>query len=201
MTVKLTYFDFNGGRGEDCRLALHIAGLDFVDERVQGKDWPGLKAETPWHNLPVLEVNGKRLGQSNAILTFIGRGHGLHPADPWEAAQHEAVLNASEELRSMLSPTLRGMSDEEKKAAREALAGDYIQRWGANVEALLGDGPFLSGGSLNVADLKLFVVMRWFKGGALDHISRDVFGAFPKLNTLYDAVAAHPGVVEWYANH
>lgn len=25
-----------------------------------------------------------QLAQSNAILTFVGRGHGQHPSDPWE---------------------------------------------------------------------------------------------------------------------
>ena len=31
---KLTYFDFDGGRGEPIRIALHAAGIEFEDERL-----------------------------------------------------------------------------------------------------------------------------------------------------------------------
>ena len=36
--LKLTYFDFDGGRGEPARLALHIGGIEFEDHRIAGKD-------------------------------------------------------------------------------------------------------------------------------------------------------------------
>ncbi len=36
--VKLSYFDFSGGRGEACRLALFLGGVDFVDDRVKFDD-------------------------------------------------------------------------------------------------------------------------------------------------------------------
>ena len=32
--LKLTYFDFHGGRGEPARLALSISGIPFEDDRV-----------------------------------------------------------------------------------------------------------------------------------------------------------------------
>jgi hypothetical protein len=32
--IKLTYFDFDGGRGEVVRLILSIAGIEFTDIRV-----------------------------------------------------------------------------------------------------------------------------------------------------------------------
>lgn len=31
---KLTYFDAPASRGEECRLALHIAGVPFEDNRI-----------------------------------------------------------------------------------------------------------------------------------------------------------------------
>ena len=33
--VKLTYFDFDGGRGEPIRIALSIGGIDFEDHRIR----------------------------------------------------------------------------------------------------------------------------------------------------------------------
>ncbi len=43
--LKLTYFDFHGGRGEPARLALSIAGIAFEDDRVAPADWERRKAE------------------------------------------------------------------------------------------------------------------------------------------------------------
>jgi hypothetical protein len=40
--LVLTYFDFDGGRGEPARLALTIGGIAFEDRRIPGKEWPGL---------------------------------------------------------------------------------------------------------------------------------------------------------------
>ena len=44
---RLIYFDFAGSRGEECRIALHLAGIDFEDVRIKGEDWPALKAGRP----------------------------------------------------------------------------------------------------------------------------------------------------------
>src|SRR6266850_1773471 len=56
--LKLTYFDFHGGRGEPARLALSIAGIPFEDDRVSGADWPRRKPSTPFGSVPVLEADG-----------------------------------------------------------------------------------------------------------------------------------------------
>ncbi|HWB74509.1 MAG TPA: glutathione S-transferase family protein [Nannocystaceae bacterium] len=198
--IKLTYFDFAGSRGEECRLALHLAGVDFHDDRLANGVWPQLKPDTPFGSLPVLEVEGKgRLAQSNAILRYVGTQHGLHPSDPWEAARHDAILAVCEELRGKLGHSLATKDEEEKKRLREELAKGYLQQWGRAVEQQIGDGPFVAGAKINVADLKLFIVANWLMKGTLDHIPKDVFADYPKLNKLVDAVKNHPDVQRWYA--
>ena len=66
--AKLIYFDAPVSRGEECRLALHVVGLPFEDERVNRDQWAARKASTPFGALPVLTVEGRQLAQSNAIL-------------------------------------------------------------------------------------------------------------------------------------
>lgn len=193
---KLTYFDAPVSRGEECRLALHVAGIDFEDVRIKFGDWPAHKDATPFGALPTFELPGHPpLAQTNAILVLIGRMHGLHPSDPLEAARHEELMCHVEELRGKVSPTLRIADEAEKRAAREDLAKVFLPTWGARAEARISErGPFLSGEKLHVADIKLHMAVRWFAGGKVDHIPADVLSGFPKLNRVHDAVGEHPRV-------
>jgi glutathione S-transferase len=197
--VRLIYFDFAGSRGEECRLALHLAGVDFEDVRVKSADWPAMKSDTPFGAMPVLEMRGHPpLCQSNAILVLIGRLHGLHPADPIDASYHEAFLAAAEELRHQIAPTLRISDPAQKQAVREALAAKELHTWGAQAERQLrGAGPFVAGERIQVVDLKLYMLVRWLVSGALDHVPTTVLDHCPKLLALYRAVGSHPGVKGW----
>src|SRR6187401_462529 len=113
---RLIYFNAPVSRGEECRLALHLAGIDFDDVRLGPAEWPEVKEKSPYGGVPILELPGKPpLAQSNAILVLIGRRHGLHPTDDFEAARHEAMMQHVEDLRANVGPTLR-MNDAEKKA-------------------------------------------------------------------------------------
>jgi prostaglandin-H2 D-isomerase / glutathione transferase len=201
MAYTLTYFDFSGSRGEDCRLALHAAGVAFQDRRVTRDEWLKLKPTTPFGAMPLLESPGKpTLAQSNAILGYIGRTYGLHPVDAWEAALHEAIMVSVEELRTTLGPSGRLSDPAAKRAAREALASNEIPAWGASVERYI-KGPFLAGAKLGVADIKVYQMVKSFKSGVLDYIPATVLEACPKLEVLYESVAKHPKILEWQSMH
>ena len=196
--ITLTYFDMTGGRGEDCRLALYLANIDFVDDRVDYKDWQKLKPTTPFGAMPVLEIEGLGiLAQSNAILGYIGAQYGLLPENEFEAAQHHALLDAAEDLRSRVSRTFGIKDKDEQKKIREELAAGYMKDWASNIEKQI-QGPFVAGEQISVADLKLYVLLNWFKKGALNYIPTSYFDNYPKLSGLFTAVASHPKVVEWH---
>ena len=198
---KLTYFDFSASRGDECRLALHVAGVDFDDNRISRAAFEALKADTPYGSLPILEVAGKPpLAQSNAILAYVGLNYGLLPRDPWEAALHLALLASVEELRGKLAPTGAHKDTAQKQQAREAFAAGPLKDWARSVERKVS-GPFVAGSTLSVADIKLFQVMQSFKGGNIDFVPRDVFSEFPKLEALHAAVAQQPKVADWRSRH
>ena len=197
---KLTYFDSPVSRGEEVRLALCIAGVDFEDNRIKRDDWPAMKESMPYGQLPVLELQGHEpLSQTNAILVLIGRRHGVHPADDFEAARHEGMMQHVEDLRATMSPTIR-MVDPERKTAREALVADFLPAWGRCAERNIpGSGPFFAGAKPNVVDVKLHMAVRWFIGGKVDHIPATIFAACPNLLRVHDAVRDHARVKSWYA--
>jgi prostaglandin-H2 D-isomerase / glutathione transferase len=197
---KLTYFDAPVSRGEECRLALHISGVDFEDERIHRKDWVAMKPNSPFGGLPMLAMPGRpTLAQSNAILVFIGREHGLHPLDNFEAARHEALMGHVEDLRAIVGPTVRIADEDAKRKAREALVASYLPKWAEFTEKHLGDGPFVGGVKLHVVDLKLHMVVRWFASGTLDHVPATIFADCSKLNRVHDAVRDDAHVRAWYA--
>jgi glutathione S-transferase len=199
---KLTYFDFSGSRGEECRLALHLAGEAFEDDRLVRDTWTARKPTTPYGSVPVLTIEGRgELAQSNAILSYLGRAHDLLPSDPLAAARHEAVMCAVEDFRAQLNPTSRIADAQEKQRAREAFASGYLRTWSAAVERQLlaesAEGPFFGGAQISVADLKLYIAMKSIKSGGIDHVAVTAFDDYPRLTRLYEAVDGHSGVVAW----
>src|SRR4051794_31306466 len=94
---KLFYFDAPISRGEECRLAFSCAGIDFEDVRLPRDKWGDMKPTSPYGSVPWVEVDGKRLAQSIAILAWIGGQSNLLPKDPLEAALHIAMMQHVED--------------------------------------------------------------------------------------------------------
>ena len=194
---KLYYFDAPISRGEECRIAFTCAGIDFEDVRLSREKWMELKPTSPFGSVPWVEIDGKRMAHSNAILAWIGSQSDLLPKDPLEAGLHVAMMEHVEDLRHELGPTLRISEEEAKKKARQELAATTIPQWAAYTEKMLGEGPYYGGNTLSVADIKLYMVVRWLVSGTLDHIPTTVLDGFPKVKKHFAAVAEHPGVMSW----
>lgn len=80
------YFDLGAkGRGECVRMLFEDAGVQFVDRRIPlDSKWPSVKKEefigiSP--GLPVVEINGKRFGQSIPIMRYFGKKLGEQEQD------------------------------------------------------------------------------------------------------------------------
>jgi glutathione S-transferase len=121
--LKLTYFDFHGGRGEPARLALSIGGIPFEDNRVAPSDWPASKPGTPFGALPVLEVDGQTLAQSNAINRYVGKLADLYPSDAWQAALCDEVMEAVEDINTQARGNLFPSRRRKENAAQGAGRG------------------------------------------------------------------------------
>lgn len=112
---KLTYFD---GRGvaEAARFLFKYGEVEFEDVRVKRDDWPQLKesksnfflntrcflifiVETPFGQLPVLEHNGKQIGQSISICRYLAKVVKLTGNDDWENLEIDATVDTINDLR------------------------------------------------------------------------------------------------------
>jgi glutathione S-transferase len=201
--LKLTYFDFHGGRGEPARLALTMGGIPFEDVRIKGDDWPRLKPSTPFGAIPLLEKDGEILAQSNAINRYVGRLTNLYPSDPWQAALCDETLEVVEDLSGKIAATMF-IPEEEKKAQRKTLVEGPLPFYLARLQQRLEShgGRYFAGDKLSVADLKVFVLLRYLKSGVLDHVPADLPDRVaPKLVEHYERIKNEPGVKAYYAKH
>jgi len=200
--LVLTYFDFDGSRGETARIALHLAGIPFEDRRIAQKDWPAERDRMPFQQLPVLEVDGRQIAQSNTINRYVGRLAGLYPEDALQAARVDEVMDAVEDISTKIGQTMRIDDAAAKKAAREALVAGPLPRYLQQVEARLkaGGGEWFVENRLTVADLKCYYWVRWLKSGALDHIPADVVDKHaPLLAKHFERVKGQPKIAAYYA--
>ena len=201
-TYKLTYFDFDGGRGEPVRIALHAAGIQFKDERLSFPEFGEMRKDLRFNSLPVLEIDGKVVSQSNAIGRYVGKLAGLYPVDDTEALYCDEVLDAQEDLLHYIVPTF-GLEGEALKAAREKLVDGWISVYLRGFGELLarGGGEYFANQTLTIADLKVFVHTQWLRSGALDHVPTDLVDRLaPGLVAHQERIEADPRVVAYYAS-
>lgn len=198
--LKLTYFDFPGGRAEPARLALHIGGIPFEDHRFAFGDFPEVRKTTPLNQVPTLHINDVQVTQSDAITRYVGKLAGLYPENAVQALFCDEVLSALEDINTKLGTTF-GLTGDTLKNAREALVTDALPRylrWLQNQLESHG-GEYFADHRLTIADLKAFVILRWLASGKLDHIPTDLVASVaPKLATYADRIAATPAIAAYY---
>lgn len=200
--LKLSYFDFSGGRAEPARLALHLGGIAFEDHRFSFAEFAGVRVATPLGQVPVLSVDGVQVTQSDAITRYAGKLAGLYPQDAYQALLCDEILAGVEDVTIKLGATF-GLKDEALKTAREALVSGplttYLRWLQAQLQARGGD--YFADGRLTVADLKVFVFVRGLNSGNLDHVPTDLVAQVaPLLNSHLQRVAQTPAIAKYYAS-
>jgi glutathione S-transferase len=199
--IKITYFDFHGGRAEPARLALAIGSVAFEDHRFTFPEFEEIRKTTPFGQVPTMTVDGVQITQCDSILRYAGKLAGLYPNDAYQALLCDEVMYVVEEASVKLGPTFR-MTGEEQKAARLALVNGSMPVYLRWLESRLkaNGGEYFADNRLTVADLKVFVDIRGLNSGRLDHVPTDlVEQVAPALNAHMKRVAEHPAVVAYYA--
>jgi glutathione S-transferase len=198
---KLTYFDFDGGRGEPIRLAMSIGHIEFEDYRFPLSEFSRVAPATPFRQVPTLEVDGEVITQTNAILRYAGKLSGLYPEDALQALYCDEVMDALNDILARVSVTFRMDDEEEKRLAREALATGpiplYVKGFGKMLEDRGGD--WFADDRLTIADLRIFLFTRNLTSGQLDHVPTDIVEKnAPNLLAHLDRVTSHPAVAAYY---
>jgi glutathione S-transferase len=197
---KVTYF--NGrGRAEIIRLTLAAGGAEFEDIRIERDQWPALKDSTPFGQIPILEVDGVKLCQSNSCARFVARKLGLAGKDELEQAKADMIVDC---LEDCIKPILTFFfeKDEAKKAeGKKKYNDEQLPAFLTSLEKLLvgnnGGDKFFVGNELTWADLSFINFVGWTAMAGADPAK--VLAKYPKLLALKERVEKQPKVAAWIA--
>ncbi len=194
--MKVTYFDLKA-RAEPTRLALHIAGVAFEDERIDFDDFPRLRSSLPFCALPTLTIDGEVYAESNAMLRFAGKqGGDLYPKCDKAALKVDMIVDVME---TVMEQIFRDKTPE----GRAKFVAETLPRYVGAVDKIYAKsaGPYLLGDTVSIADIKLYCVLDGMnEGKQYDHVPAGVLDQFSHVMTARKAVAEHEKVKDWYAS-
>ena len=172
-------------------IVLREKGLAFERREVDLADKPGWFLEiSPLGKTPVLLAAGQPLFESAVICEYLDETSlpHLHPADALQRARHRAWM----EFGSAILNTIAAFYNAADERALEARARDLHARF-AQIEHILGEGPYFAGASFCIVDAVFGPVFRYFD--VFDDIAD--FGCFkglPKVQAWRRTLAARASV-------
>lgn len=170
---------------------------------VDFKDWPSLKPKTPLGSLPVLNVDGKEVVQSQAILRYVGKLGKLYPEDPWDALMVDQAIDTVQDFFLTLF-TYMGDDKEKLKKARDQAFAVAGPRYLGGLEKILegvSGGPYVLGNHLSTADLFIASMFILFTTGFLEFVPKHPLDGYTRLKGIYDAVLEIPEVQKYHKEH
>lgn len=114
--VKVTYFGGNG-RAAIIRAILDYEKVPFENEVIDFKDWPNIKNDDSrfeFHQLPVLEINGKKMTQSLALYIYLAKKFDLYGKDFYEQYIIDSLIASNEDFVSLMHSMFRPETEDEK---------------------------------------------------------------------------------------
>eukprot|EP00286_Rhodomonas_abbreviata_P026740 CAMPEP_0181314648 /NCGR_PEP_ID=MMETSP1101-20121128/14934_1 /TAXON_ID=46948 /ORGANISM="Rhodomonas abbreviata, Strain Caron Lab Isolate" /LENGTH=212 /DNA_ID=CAMNT_0023421763 /DNA_START=20 /DNA_END=658 /DNA_ORIENTATION=+ len=201
--LKLTYFNI-GGRAEMSRLAFAIGDVPFEDERIARDEFLARKegGKLPMGSLPVLEVDGKMVCQSEAIFYYACKLAGIFPEDPFDLLKMHEVAGAIQDITSLIMPTFAEPDLDKKIAKRKELVAGPLGAKIAALNKLLKDNgkKYCISDEFTPADIQLYTFKTFMTSGMLDGIELDIFAPYERIEAISTLVAEHPKIVKWYAD-
>jgi glutathione S-transferase len=216
MAYELYYWPTIQGRGEFVRLALEEAGADYIDAARESEGVAVMlrmmeHADHPPFAPPFLKDGESVIGQTAAILLYLGARHGLAPKDPagglWT---HQIQLTLSDfvaEAHDTHHPVGVGLYYEDQKGEALKRAKEFrdnrVPKFLNWFETILARNPagerHLVGKSLTYVDLSLFQAVEGLTY-AFPKATARALKTSPRVAALHDAVAEKPRIKAYLAS-
>uniref|UniRef100_A0AC35TGB8 Glutathione S-transferase n=1 Tax=Rhabditophanes sp. KR3021 TaxID=114890 RepID=A0AC35TGB8_9BILA len=128
MTVSynLIYWNNCHGRGEVTRLLFTYARQAFEEATFTNEEWPALKAQQPYGQLPVLEVDGVKIAQSRAIERFLARRFNLVGKNDIERAINDQIICGIDDTRQHFAKMFNEDDTLKSEAEVKAIIDEHV---------------------------------------------------------------------------
>lgn len=212
MSYELFYWPTIQGRGEFVRLALEEAGEKYVDV-ARGPD--GVDAlmaavkegPTPSFAPPFLRSEGITIGQTAAILMYLGERHKLAPQDKkgrlWTHQLQLTIADLVNEVHDTHHPVGNSLYYEDQQEEARRRSADFtaarIPKFLNYFGRVLGEQDYLLGADVTYADLSLFQVLEGL-AYAFPQATQRALAGHPNLEGLRRRVAERPRIKAYLAS-
>ncbi|XP_010887258.2 glutathione S-transferase, alpha tandem duplicate 1 isoform X1 [Esox lucius] len=154
--VVLTYF--NGrGKMESIRWLLAVAGVEFEEVNLTKRE-EYLKllsdGELMYEQVPLVEIDGMKLVQTKAILSYIAAKYHLYGKDLKERVMIDMYAEGLRDLMEMIM-VLPFLSPDAKKTKLDEIKSKATSRYLPVFEKALAGSQYLVGNQLSCADVHL----------------------------------------------
>ena len=208
MQLKIYYSHTPFWRAEVLRVSLFMGNIPFEDVRITREEFKEViftgklrnEIEIPFHQLPVLEIDGKIIGQTGAIARYCGKLSNLYPVDNFLAAKVDQIIDTATDITNLISPTMREKNEIIKKEMREKLTNKLLPRWFNYLENILQKekkSQWFVDNKISIADIAIWRLIGWVKSGMLDGIPGTICDKYKKLNNIHYEVNKNSKVQEW----
>jgi len=205
--IKIYYSHTPFWRAEVLRVSLYISNIPFEDIRISRDEFikmiktgflPNGK-RVPFHQLPVIEVDGEIIGQTGAIARYCGKISNLYSNDNINAAKIDQIIDAATDITNIVSPTIREKDEQKKIEDRLLLKNKLLPRWFKYLENILSKerSEWFVENKMTIADIAMWRLLGWLTSGIIDGIPTTIVDNYPKLKNIHYTVHHHAKVQEW----
>ncbi|ESP04549.1 hypothetical protein LOTGIDRAFT_237303 [Lottia gigantea] len=192
VSYKIEYFNVRG-RCESIRYLLTDNDLKYTEDMIQFEEWSEkYKPKMPYGQAPAVYDGDFQLVQSNSILRYLGRKHGLYPTCEKEAYKVDMLNDGVEDLRVLYIKLIYNNYDDGK--------ADYIKELPARLKPFenilkvngAGESGFAANNKLSFLDYNLFDLLDnhvILHAGCLDD--------FPTLKGYYQSFKSRAKLAEY----
>ncbi|XP_045522899.1 glutathione S-transferase 2-like [Pieris brassicae] len=196
--VVLYYFPFKG-LGEGLRMLLTYGGQKFEDHRVPKEQWPEFKPKTPFGQMPVLEINGKKNSQTLAMARYLGRKYGIAGDNLEESFEIDQNMDFFTDIRLKASTVMLEQDSAIKEKIKDDLEKNYYPVALKKLDEIIGkNNGHIANGKLSWGDFVIAGVYDAMKNMLLQ--MPDLDDKYPNLTKLRDNVLSLPKVKEYVAS-
>lgn len=212
MAYELFYWPGIQGRGEFVRLALEEAGEEYADVARGPGGIDALMAAlkegpTPSFAPPFLRAGGVTIGQTAAILMFLGERHNLAPQDTagrlWTHQLQLTIADLVNEAHDTHHPVGSSLYYEDQRAEARRRASEFtsvrIPKFFRYFSHVLDTKDYLLGVDVTYADLSLFQTLEGL-AYAFPKASARALAQHPNLTALRRRVAERPRIAAYLSS-